>query len=344
MNNYPKVLIFFGAGASFGSDSKNQDKLPPLGKDLFKELKKFSENWAKVDLKYQELFETNFELGMKALIDDTQDHRYLQRDLARYFYQFKPIETNIYCKLANKLAKFSDVGLTWLGAFVTLNYDRLLPLALENENISVGMYYNQILNVFDHNVKEKRVEICYPHGMCQLYIEDIIKFNIKSETTGEKLDMSMSEARTSFSSGYVYELNYTKDDDDFEKQMNKWETIPLMSYYEPNKRHPSIRVENSRKTFDALSQQEEHFKELVLNAQRIIIIGVAFNPDDTHIWEPLAKSNIEIIYVEPGYFEHFSLWALSLNKTFRVIHKDFENSFDEICQYAGLNVEDYLEG
>ena len=39
----PEYLFFFGAGASFGSDSNHlarQDKLPPLGRNLFPALHK----------------------------------------------------------------------------------------------------------------------------------------------------------------------------------------------------------------------------------------------------------------------------------------------------------------
>lgn len=56
----------------------------------------------------------------------------LQRSMAAYFFNFVPRYNNLYVKMAS-LIKKSDWNLK--GALVTLNYERLLPIALTHNNL-----------------------------------------------------------------------------------------------------------------------------------------------------------------------------------------------------------------
>jgi len=329
-------LIFFGAGASYGSDYARNAKLPPLGKYLFKALKKYSSAWKKIDNEYHQLFEQNFELGMFELIKNNKDDIFLQKDLAKFFFQFSPRKVNLYNKLARKIASANS----WNGAFITLNYERLLELSLIQNSILPQInhdkmqyfYKNSLINYNPEKLAElysikkgKHVEICYPHGACHIVAKNTFFGDIKG-------------VRVSFNGGgIIHGAFYLHNEDSFNQIMSKPACIPLMTYYEQNKRHPLMRSEGSRQIFEFLVSQENRFKELILNSNKIIIVGVMCNSFDEHIWQPMAESNAEIIYFEPNNSKPFTDWAEKNNKKYTVINKTFEDGFKELCQYADLN-------
>ena len=76
---------------------------------------------------------------------------------------------------------------------------------------------------------------------------------------------------------------------------------PVMSYYQPDKK--------SRICSDFIKQQQEYWKHALKESQTLYIVGVAFNENDTHIWQTIAKSGCEVRIVDPkpqsiiDYFE-----------------------------------------
>ena len=84
----------------------------------------------------------------------------LQRAMARYFLQFKPAADNLYLKLAD------DINVKkWKGSIITLNYERLLELSIFQKKVSAAWSQGQ--------APTANVEICFPHGCCNFFVEGI---------------------------------------------------------------------------------------------------------------------------------------------------------------------------
>jgi hypothetical protein len=59
---------------------------------------------------------------------------------------------------------------------------------------------------------------------------------------------------------------------------------------------------------DYVSRQQQHWRGEVARASDIILIGLRPNPDDEHIWGPLAKASASLRFV--GYeTDEFMSWA-----------------------------------
>jgi hypothetical protein len=63
---------------------------------------------------------------------------------------------------------------------------------------------------------------------------------------------------------------------------------PIMSYFEPQKSNAS--------GANFIAKQRKRYQQLVLNSQKIAVIGLKVRSFDTHIWNPLAQTNAEIVY------------------------------------------------
>jgi hypothetical protein len=138
----PMNAILFGAGASYGSELDTKT-CPPVMDKLFTSLAhSFPDVWGKLPAPYPQQFTDNFEEAMAKLGEDTRDplartaaHDYrpvpadltapLQRAMAEYFLQFAPSPGSLYVRLAYRILRKG-----WLGALITLNYERLLEQAL----------------------------------------------------------------------------------------------------------------------------------------------------------------------------------------------------------------------
>ena len=119
------TLFLFGAGASFGSGPCSPNP-PPLGGELFGELRKGGGVAARVSEDLAELFRRDFEAGMDRF---WRDHNTwtseLLRDMARYFAVFEPSEGNHYMALIAALG-----GTRKKAVFATTNYDLLIEHAI----------------------------------------------------------------------------------------------------------------------------------------------------------------------------------------------------------------------
>ena len=118
----PKNLIIFGAGASYGSGNVKPCP-PPTGDKLFEKLaRQFPCGWGRITGGLKNTFENDFEKGMVELGKSSpQDMVPLQKNMAEYFFKYSLGPNNLYSKLAYRINPTK-----WDGAFVTLNYERLL--------------------------------------------------------------------------------------------------------------------------------------------------------------------------------------------------------------------------
>jgi hypothetical protein len=255
----PSQIILFGAGASFGSDKGGT---PPLGDDLFRELKKFNpDGWGRLPDSLSSLFMDSFEEGMEE-VSKRNSHLMpvLQRAMAGYFFTFWPKESNCYYKLAKSIQRKG-----WDGAFATLNYDRLLEVSLLAANLQPVTALK--------NLTDKQFEICLPHGSCHLFCE-----GVKASSQG----VSFSGVGVHFD-GPVQAVTNSSE---FWRRIKSDAIPPVMSYFQPEK--------NTSAGSTFIEDQRDRFKELVTGAEHISIVGVRVRPEDKHIWGPFSETKAKI--------------------------------------------------
>ena len=292
-------LILFGAGASRGSDKQDT---PPLGPDLFDSLQTFSlETWGQVSKAEAIAFKDDFEQGMKAYTeshssDGTVDK--LQRAMAKFFFTFKPRQSSLYVRLAERIGASN-----WNGAIVSLNYERLLELSLR----SVG------LNVIVGGPSPDSIELCLPHGCCHFFINLQLQGSIVLGSKNLKMDSSEP-------------LIAIHDQSEFRQRICTDKLPPVMCYFEPGK--------DARCGLSFINGQRERFHALVGSASVVAIVGVKVRPHDRHIWNPLANTRARLVYCSgKSDVPKFECWAKNHGrKDYCVIPDLWAKGFDEICE------------
>jgi hypothetical protein len=191
-------LVFFGAGASFGSEPCAL--VPPLGAKLFDELVRFApSSWGRLPVSWQAQFRADFEPAMAAFINAGGFGAPLQWDMAEYFYtQFTATTSSAYCELVRRLSSRIEQYL-----FVTINYDMLLFQA----RALAG-------------VPSEKFAVCLPHGNSCLRCVGISASGGVSFTGG-------------ISTGG--EVRPIRDLAEFRSEKAQNVFPPVMSYFEPNK-------------------------------------------------------------------------------------------------------------
>ncbi len=258
-------LFIFGAGASYGSD-ENKSLLPPLAKDLFAHLS--NKYWDiannKKAMLLKSLFEEDFEKGFLGLgkADPTFLSKF-QRLMADFFFQYGnsiPItQNNLYFKLAKEVKERSSNI-----ALATLNYERLLEISFRQ---FMPITINETMK------KSEQIELCYPHGCCNLVVKGISATNGVLFTKGVVFNGSVEIIENS-----GIHRNYIVN-----------EAIPpVMCYFEPSKFTAS--------GANFIQAQRNKLDQLITEAKKIAIIGIKVREHDAHIWEPLMATNATIIY------------------------------------------------
>jgi len=298
-------LILFGAGASFGSDDDGDT--PPLGESLFDALCTFnSEGWGAVPQQFADLFRADFEQGMHEFTKahGGQDVDILQRAMAGYFFQFTPRPLSLYRRLA-RCAKQTN----WDGTFVTLNYERLLELALLAEAVQP--------HVGSPSQPPGAMELCLPHGCCHLFgsirAQDDISF--------------ASEIRFDSPEGGIHAI---QDPSEFSRRLREDAIPPVMSYFEPQKA--------TRSGVSFIESQRDRYARLVDEAEVVGVVGVRVRPHDAHIWEALRGTEAKIVYcADTSGGEEFQAWAGAADRRGDQVLPDcWADGFDAICSAVGI--------
>lgn len=225
----PKYIIIFGAGASFGSGEVNP-RVPPMGNDLFSALQHlYPPTWGQITGGLASSFRSDFEKGMQELAD-TNSHAMppLQRAMAAFFFNFSIGADNLYLEIAERVLDTS-----WDGAFATLNYERLLEMALGQRGLVpfVGTSQGQ----------SNSVEICMPHGCCHIFCEGV---------SGGASGISMGLGVTTTGTPVVI-----SDPGQFNQRISQDAFPPTMSYFMPSKATTTC--------VNFIEQQRNRFAELV---------------------------------------------------------------------------------
>ncbi len=299
MNN----LILFGAGASFGSEPSG---MPPLGAGLFEALRQFNPGgWGKIVDPLSKVFRADFEAGMVEL-SKIQPHALppLQRAMAEFFFRFEPTDQSLYVELAQRI-----LAKSWTGAVATLNYERLLELALLRVGIDI---------VFDKIPSSKaQIELCLPHGCCHLFCEG-------AKGLASAVSFAGMNVTTNGPVIFITEANA------FLRRIQTDVFPPVMSYFEPQKRTTA--------GASLVASQRQRFGQLCANAARIAVVGIHPRPHDSHIWGPLQTSKAKLIYCG-GHAgaSAFKAWCKSIGRTSDVIFPGyFASEFDNLCASVGL--------
>lgn len=264
INNLGYTTFFFGAGASYGSQESDT---PPIGVNLLSKLQTFDEgSWGNIPQEMQVKFKNDFELGMKLMIEH-KEYSYqvpnLQRKMAEYFYQYYPNSDSLYIEIFKRIRNNMDISNF---KFVTLNYERLLELSAHR--VGLCSTYSK------EEVDTRKIEICYPHGCCNLFCKQI-------GGNGKII------AQANSIKANCIKPHKIDNDSEFKRWINSSE-IPVMSYFEGTKSTPFGGA--------FIEHQRQRMCEIFSDSNVICIIGMKVREHDSHIWECLKNSLAKIIY------------------------------------------------
>ena len=151
----PRTVVLLGAGASYGSEPSSHPA-PPLTLDLFDQLVEQSSIARSIDPELKRLFRNDFERGMSEYYDGgKQSVMGLQRDLAKFLFDFTPSKDNLYRKLVLKLG-IRDV------VYSSLNYDMLLERSLPRPGLVID---------YGLGLRPDRIDILKIHGSVNFWPE-----------------------------------------------------------------------------------------------------------------------------------------------------------------------------
>ncbi len=163
-----------------------------------------------------------------------------------------------------------------------------------------------------------QIEICFPHGCCHIFCE-----SAKGITPG--VSFHGIDVKTS---GRIKIIAQPLE---FNNRILSDAFPPVMSYFEPHKRTVSGN--------NFIEMQRERMKTLILNSNKIIILGIKIRPNDKHIWDYLGQTNAQLVYFGNNQDKNdFDSWLNSIkrNKNDKFIQKYFIDGFEDICTELGL--------
>lgn len=308
-------LILFGAGASFGSEPEGEPT-PPLLSGLCQELAQiFPDTWGAITRNEKNRFNRNFEKEMLRFMEHLSVYNRinnfpirLQWDLARFLFEFEPTSKSLYVNFADVIKSQE-----WSGTIVTLNYDRLLEIALRSAEIPISK--------FGVTEQPEGQEVLLPHGCSNLCVggNNVVRDNVilGNPTRGIVID----HPPVTVESKAELEEHFERAGD----------MQPVMAFIEPGK--------GSASSPSFFENTKTRFKECALAADQIIIIGVNCNDQDDHIWGPLAESNAEITYCSGKETQPFDIWCHKNKKANAAnLEKYWEEAFDEVCDILEAGV------
>ena len=271
-------VFLFGAGASAFS-GECTPRNPPLGNNLFSELQRCGGVAATVTGELAEIFSRNFEDGMAEFRRAREvETTAFQRDLAKYFVEFSPGNSNHYITLIRTLAEIRRPSV-----FATLNYDLLLEISICRTGYMVS--YSGL------PVPDRNLAVLKLHGSCN-FLPDLESIKIRG------ISFNLSAApESSVLSGPVRAV----DAPEVIEFCNREDSIaPAIALYARGKKVLYCP--------DFVRQQQYQFINEIKQASRVFIIGVRVTPEDLHIWKPLRASNASLFYVGPDSSE-FEFWC-----------------------------------
>ena len=303
------TIFLLGAGASKGSGPCDPEP-PPLGSELFAELRKdgpvastFPDDLARTFKK--------FEAGMAVLINDpnSRDLIPLLRQMGYYFARFSPKPRNHYIELVTMLKRLRARPI-----FVSMNYDLLLELALQKTKSDYG--YKSPAAISAGSICVLKI-----HGSCNFLLKT---GNHRFRGTNAAFDLKGLQ-------GAIFKgpIDVTHSPAEIPRFLDDQAMLtPAMAMYAKGKRVLYCP--------DFIEEQKEAWIQVSKDTKRIIIIGVAVNEDDVHIWGTLADSTASLYYVggRKSDGDTFIAWAKRKNR--RNVHVMADSFKAALPKIAGL--------
>jgi hypothetical protein len=271
-------LILFGAGASYGSEHVSP-YCPPLGKDLFDKLaENYPDSWGRLPPGIsRSKFVPNFELGMKDLWDyPWHGTAILMRCMADYFSRFRALEGNTYARLLEHLESRGALEGTY---FSTLNYECVPEYAARRYGFEKIDYFAE------EPTTGRKITVWKIHGSCNFLPQD----------------PSMLASTVSLNPSLVI----------WDGNINVVDPSQVAPFVASSALYPAMAVFMEGKPIHGnptpVRQLQSWWREAVLNAETIGMIGVNPNPADTHIWQPLAGTRARLAVI--GNQEAYQNWV-----------------------------------
>lgn len=301
-------MILFGAGASYGAGSV-LPKPPPLGNNLYNELKHadFARFWYQPFL--EEFGFTDPHLGFEASFekvlqvkDDPYILIWLMREMAMYFAQFdcNVLQENNYYKLINSLQNKSLLKHVIISS---LNYECIFEKVLDKMGLK---YWYEFGNIETYDTSG--IPIFKIHGSCN-FIFNRSNIDIQHATGCGFLNIDAPLEALSISEAYNY----------YSYQSNgPIDSSPIMSFYAKGKAVPAASK--------AIYRMGDRWKNEVLEASDVYIIGVRYMPEDLHIWELIFASEANITFF--GDMDNLDAipMAIKNRSNFQFINEYFDQS------------------
>lgn len=191
---------------------------------------------------------------------------------------------------------------------------------LRNRELSLGLAslnYERLLELAITDSGQD-LEICLPHGCCNIFCDGATTDALGAEFPGTGVTTT----------GLVYSIN---DESRFNYKLAHDSFPPVMSYFEPYKRVTS--------GVNFIDEQKQKWADLCSTAKEIYLIGIKPRDNDSHIWDPLAKTPAKIIYCGGTKgAKRFKEWSRLVNRSSENLVLDgyFQDEFEEICGMIGI--------
>lgn len=292
-----KYAFLTGAGASYGAGQLVPD-VPPLGKDLYKELaKEFPRSWGNLPWEYAGLLRRDFELGMQKVWDKRLELVQLfMIDMACYFSRFEPSKdkSDCYSRLAAGIAEKNIMGQV---AFATLNYECVMDVAATKAGLKLAYA--------GFPPPKDNVTIWKLHGACNL-IPDVKVEN-------------MTISGRSIYEGPVKPVDLPLVRERY--QVDKLAVPPVMCVYMPGK--------PVQTTPGFVAQVRQEWANWMKVTDAVAIIGIRPNLDESYVWQPIMESQAEVWYVGGQDGDYLQLKS-RLGGRFKYLAPEFESAIEII--------------
>jgi len=231
--------------------------------------------WRAIPEALSNMFQKNFELGMAEVIE-----KYgfaiapLMQEMAIFFSIFgiSKEANNRYLKLLRATA--SNRNIVWS----SLNYECLLEIAGSQLGYSINYFKDPAADV------EGELPVWKLHGSCNFRVAGL------EATRGVQ-----------FGTGVIFGGGIEPIDPQQVQAIYQGSTAlyPAMALYAQKK---PVSMSPA-----PIQEAQHRWAAHVKNSDRLLVVGVRPNPDDEHIWQPLAETPGEVAYV--GSNEVFEKWT-----------------------------------
>ena len=281
-------LVLFGAGASV---EQGKESSPALVSNLLSELESFApSSWGALSDEHRKLISQNFEQGIEHILEeawpesDSQNvylqfpHPYppqelfpyvLLWDMAEYFIRFIPKQDSLYQRLLYRICSAKSIV-----ALSSLNYDCLLIRDIN----------------YLHNCLPSRpsFKVCFPHGNAAFYCKGLLTTDgVLTAPANSPVEFNLNGNGHLISNG---ELGIFEDISHLRKMRSDYPLCPpVICHITPNKFIST--------GANIIKEQQLKLRQMIKQADKIVIIGMNINENDHHIWSPLAEAPGRILYI-----------------------------------------------